>query len=331
MNTKKADTNTFFSKYGLLIILAALIFFFSMMSDTFFTPLNFGNVAITNVAAGLLALGAMFIVVMGEFDLSLGYNLMFSMCVGAKLILLGVPLGAAIVLMIGAGTLFGFLNGIMVVRLGVSAYIATLASGLAMNGLAQAITGGSTLKVALGETWITFSTGKIGQVGYSVIFWLLLCLAVFYLMNYTLTGRHLFAVGDNPRTAFLAGIKADKMKILAFTMAGLFAGIAAFVYLGQIGTANTSYGTSLLLPAYTMVFLSTAVFKPGTVNVQGLVVAIFFVAIGSNGMKIMGAPVWSSNVYEGVILIVALLISNYFKDRGRHRKLLQSDLSRNEN
>ncbi len=127
----------------------------------------------------------------------------------------------------------------------------------------------------------------------------------------------MYAVGDSPKTAYLAGINTGLIRMLAFSLAGLFAAAAGVVYVGQVVSASAQYGASLLLPAYSMVFISSVAIKPGTFNIPGLLLAILFVSIGSSGITIVGAPTWVSYVFEGSILLIAVLLFNTFRPKSR--------------
>ncbi len=310
-NAGSFDIKTLFYKYGMVFLLLVIIAVFSALSDTFFSMQNFGNILITQVTIGCVALGAMFILVVGEFDLSLGYLTSFCMVLGAKLAENGVNSALVLVLvMIAAGTLSGFINGIIAVKFSISSFIVTLSVGLTLSGLTQAVSGGMVLNHGIPRAISTFAQGRWGQIGYSVVFWLFLCLVVYFLLNHRPLGRKLYSVGSSEKASFLAGIKTNYVRIFAFSAAGFFTAIGAFLLLGKLGAASAAYGHSVLLPAYAIVFLSKISFKPGYFNIGGLILAILFVGIGSNGMTIVGAPPWASYIYEGVILVVAMLLAN---------------------
>jgi ribose/xylose/arabinose/galactoside ABC-type transport system permease subunit len=193
----------FLGKYGIILLILIIILAFSLISDTFFKASTFGNIIISNIATGILALGAFFILVVNEFDLSLGYNIMLAMAVGGRLNVMGRSAPVCILALLLTGLLFGYLNGYIVVKLKVSAFITTLSSGLLMYGLAQIVTGGTMLRLDLGQAWMTFAQGKVAEIGYCVMFWVALGLIVYYFTSHTKTGRNMYAVGDSPKTAYL--------------------------------------------------------------------------------------------------------------------------------
>ncbi|WP_122643517.1 ABC transporter permease [Luxibacter massiliensis] len=299
----------FIEKYGIAGILLVIILVFHLLSDSFLTVQNFSNILMNEVVTGCLALGGIFILTVDEFDLSLGYILCFCMVLGAFLAKLGCTGVAVIPVMVLAGAGCGAINGLIVTKFKVSSFIATMSVGLTLSGITQALSGGGILNTNIPKILTSFSRGKVFWVGYSVILFFILCVIIRFMLNETEFGRHLYAVGISGRTAAYAGIKVGHVRLAAFTCAGLFCGIAAAVLLGQLGAASSAYGTSLLLPAYSVVFLSKASFTPGRINVPGLLAGLLLCALGENGIEIAGAPVWGSYVFQGGILIVSIWIS----------------------
>ncbi len=317
MNGRKIrnGNSSFLEKYGMIGILILIVMFFSFTSKNFFSVRNFSNILISQAVMGCLALGGMFILIVNEFDLSLGYILCFSMVLGALLAEKGVPSLLIPVIMVVAGSACGLLNGLITTRLGISSFIGTLSVGLMLSGISQALSGGGILNTNIPAGMITFARGKIFQVGYCVWFLVLLCVIVWYILNFTRFGRHLYAVGSSKRTALFAGIKVQKVQILAFMASGFFCGIAAVLLLGQLGAASSAYGTSLLLPAYSVVFLSKAAFIPGKINVPGMILGMLLCALGENGIEISGVSTWGSYAFQGIILILSIWISAVLTER----------------
>lgn len=122
-------------------------------------------------------------------------------------------------------------------------------------------------------------------------------------------GRQMFAVGNSEKTAHLAGIKTEKIKILVFSLAGCFAALGGIVMVGQLGSASSSYGVSLLLPAYATVFLSKAAFKPGYINIPGVMTSVALIILGTKGLELIGASTWCEYMFQGVALMFSMWLS----------------------
>lgn len=298
------------TSYYLVFLFVALCVLFSILSPTFLTVQNWSSMLIGQVTVGCMALGAISILILNEFDLSLGYMISFCMTLGAALAGAGAGAGVVIPVMIIAGGLFGLINGILSVKFHVSSFIATLGIGMLLYGLTLAVSGGNVLSSNIPDLVLTLGQGKLFEVGYSVWILILLGIVMLFVLNYTTFGRQLYAIGGSERVAFLAGVKTNKVKIIAFVLAGVFTGIGSVFQLGQTGSANPSFGSSLLMPAYAIVFLSANAFQVGTYNIKGLLLAIILLAVGRNGITMLGIATWAEYVYNGGVLILSVFITN---------------------
>lgn len=306
-----AKAKKIFNKYALLIVFVAVIAVFGLISPPFLSITNISNMLLGGMASAYLAFGGIFILVVNEFDLSLGYNLCLSMCTAAFLDTMGAPGIVTVLLPLILGACYGLVNGLIVVKLKISSMIVTLAVGLTLSGIAQAITNGGNLYLTSPE-WLLYLTRKsFCQIAICAIIWFLVGIVLHFFLTQTSLGRQMFAVGNSEKTAFLAGIHTARIRMIAFAMAGFFASLGGLIMVGQLGSASSSYGVSLLLPAYAVVFLSKASFKPGYINVPGVIVSVLLILFGTNGMQLIGAPTWSEYLFEGMILMFSMWLSTH--------------------
>lgn len=315
----RKDTNSqssFLSRYAMILILVAMFVVFSLLVTNFCSATNIKSILINNAAAGILALGCMFILVVGEFDLSLGYVLCLSMCCCAYAGERGAGFPVIILVACGVGLLSGLINGLLTVRLGISSFIVTLSLGLTLSGVAKVITGGGNITFVQEELFAFTRNTVGGVVGYCVIFWLIASILIHFIFSSTPFGRHMYAIGISPKAAYMAGVNASAVRIAAFTLAGLFAGLGGMVMVGQLGLAASNYGTSLLLPAYSVVFLSRTAIKPGYINLPGVLISMLVIAVGTTGIQMLGAPTWGDYMFEGAVLIFSMWISTRFTAQG---------------
>ncbi len=295
--------------YGSALLLAALIVVFSVTTSTFMTLDNIQNVLIQQAIAAMMAFAVMFPLILNEFDLSVGNMIGFLMVLGASLA--GSGQGAAVIIpvMVLTGVLVGFINGVLTVKAGISSFIATLGVGITMSGLSQGISGGQVLFKDIPTQVTAIGNNYLGPL--SIADWIAIvgALALFYLLELTPIGRAWYATGGSERVAFLAGLRTKALRIGAFTMAGLFVGIGSVIALGQSGGANPGYGPDLLLPAYAAAFLGVTTFRPGRYNVIGTVVGLLLLAVGFNGLSLLGVPFWMQPIYNGGVLLLAVAIA----------------------
>jgi ribose transport system permease protein len=296
-------------RYGTLLLLAALVLTFSLLSKSFLTSANITSILITQSVSSCVALAALLPLIIGDFDLSLGYMVGLLGVLGAEASLHGWGSIGILAAMIVGGALIGLLNGLLVVRLRISAFIATLASGIILSALSEGISGG--VVVVANVPNFLYDVGNNSFLGIAISVWLVLILAavLLYVLEYTPLGRRWYAIGGSERVAFMAGIPTNRLRVLAFVVAGIIVSFGAVFQLGVSGSADPSFGPDLLLPAYATVFLGVTTHRPGHYNVVGTVVAILLLAVGFNGLSLLGVPFWAEPLFDGVVLLIAVLLA----------------------
>ena len=247
---------------------------------------------------------------MGEFDLSLGNMIGFLTMLGAFLGGQGYDARVVIPVMLLGGVACGLINGFLTVYFQVSSFIATLGTGILLSGLALGLSGGQVLFDGIPQAILSIGQGHL--LGLGVTVWLtgVIAIVLLYCLEQTPFGRKLYAIGGSERVAFLAGIRTGVLKVVAFAMAGLLIGVAAIFALGQNGAANAGFGPDLLLPAYAAAFLGVTTYRPGNYNVPGAVIAILLMAVGFNGLNLLGAPFWVQPIFNGGVLVIAVICAH---------------------
>lgn len=296
-------------RYATVGLIIVLIVIFSFASPYFLTPQNFGDLLLSEGVLLCLALGALFPLIIGEFDLSLGLMVGLLAVIGAKVAQAGWPSWAIIVLLVGGGAFFGLINGLLVVRLRISAFIATLATGIVMGALSNGISGGQIIFGSVPEFLVGLGRGRFLGVGISLWIILIIAIVLVYTLEHTPLGRRWYAIGGSETVSFLAGIPTNRLRTLAFVMAGLMVGIGSVFQLGIRAGGDPTFGPDLLLPAYAAVFLGVTAHRPGEYNVIGTVIAIILLAVGFNGLSLIGVPFWAEPLFDGLVLLVAVLIA----------------------
>ena len=296
-----------FARYGSLVLLVLMIVAFSLKSDQFLTVANFQNVLVVQSVVSCMAFAAIIPLIIGEFDLSLGYLIGFLSMVGA--FLGGAGYGAPVVIpaMLAGGILVGINNGLLTVRLHISSFIATLGTGILLSGMTLGISGGQVLYSGIPRLITEIGQGSVFGLGPAVWLTILLAVILYFLLEHTPIGRKLYAIGGSERVAFLAGVPVGALKVVSFAISGFLVGIGAIFALGQSGAANAGFGPELLLPAYAASFLSVITYRPGYYNIPGVAVAILLLAVGFNGLNLLGAPFWAQPIFNGAVLLIAVV------------------------
>jgi ribose transport system permease protein len=305
--TPRALGSALVNRYATVLLLAALVIIFGLATDKFLTTQNWQNLLVTQAVVTCVALAAILPLVAGEFDLSLGYLVGVLAMLGAYLAKQGGGAVEVILAMLAGGLLIGLVNGVLTVYFKISSFIATLGVGIVLSGATLGLSGGQVLFSGIPSALTDLGKGSFLGVGTTVWLALLLAVVLLYVLEHTPFGRRLYAVGGSERVAFLAGVRTGLVKLAAFGAAGLLVGVGAVFALGQSGAANPGFGPDLLLPAYAAAFLGVTTYRPGYYNVPGAIVAIILLAVGFNGLNLLGAPFWVQPIFNGAVLLIAVI------------------------
>ena len=268
----------------------------------------------------ILSLGTTFVIATGGIDLSQGTITIASAVLAGKLYTMGmIPLWATIPVMLLIGTLCGLLNGLMVAKLNIPSFIATLGTMMVSRGLSALLAEVPNIFYPTG-TWYnkTFSSLSIGD--YSAIpvglFWVLgLMLICMYIMYKNKAGRYILAIGSNEEAARLSGINTDNYKIFAYTFAGLFCGIAAVVYSAAFPTIACATGNGMELDSIAGVYIGGTSSTGGIASVSGSVIGAALLVVIRSGLNMVLAKfnlnlnsTYVTYVLTGIIVVVAILM-----------------------
>lgn len=303
---------TIAGKYGTIIGLGIMIVALSIAApDTFLSASNFVNVLTQNSLIAIVACGMTLPLVVGEFDLSVGYQASFAgvMCVGL-MSHQGLAMPLAIGLAVALGLVVGLVNGLLVTQLGVNALIATLGTGTVVVGLNYAYTNGVPITLLPKNAgFLDFALGKVAGIPNPIIFMVLAVGLLWVLLNRTVLGQQMQAVGGNHEAARLSGVRVERVRIWAFVIAGLMAAAAGVLLSSRVGSGQLTAGDAYLLNSFAAVFLGSAALRDGEFHILGTLIGVMTVGFGFNGLAILGAPTFFQYIFSGGLLIVAVALS----------------------
>jgi ribose transport system permease protein len=307
--------------YGLVVLTVAVFVFFSLLpaSRAAFPTLNNVNVVLGSQAVvALVAIAALFPLVCGYFDFSLGATAALAQVLAAGLMARSEwPLWAAVVVPLLLAACIGVLNGLFVTRLRMSPFVTTLGMAMLLSGVALWYTAGQTIIGGVDPAITRFGSARL--LGLPVVVYIVVAVAAvaWYFFTHTPYGRSLYAIGSNAASARLVGIRVDRHVWWSFAVASVIAGGAGILQLSRLGSATASAGNELLFPALAAVFLGATTITPGFFNVVGTLVGAVVVSISVSGLTLSGASGWASNMFNGAALLAAVGMSTYL---GRRRR-----------
>jgi ribose transport system permease protein len=309
---------------ALLVVL--LVVFSALRPDSFFTVANYKGIGVNQIVVVFAAIGLLAPLIVGELDLSIGYVIGLSQALVIGLMShqgLGVPV--AIVVTLVACILVGLVNGILVVRLGINSLITTLAIGSILYGVVLWYTGGEVIFENVPQSFQSIATDEFLSLPLAIWYGLALLVVFELLLGFKPTGRRMYVIGGNRRSAQLVGIRVHVIIVGAFAAAALVSGMGGIIIASRLGSAQPELGPQFLLPAYAAAFLGATIIRPGRFNPLGTVIAVYLVAVIVAGLQNLGVPSWAEYMVDGAALVVGVALANWFvklrEERARRYQL----------
>lgn len=301
---------------GLLLVIAL----FSLIPEVqgrFLRFANFKSVATQSVIVALGALGMTLIIISGGIDLSAASNIALSSVIAAFAVNAGLPPLAAVLLGVLTGGLIGLANGALVTRLRLVPFIVTMGMMGIARGAAKWIAGNQKIDAPM--TWINELMAKSPRPSWLLLapgVWLVIVLALVMavLLRSTVFGRHVFAVGSNESAARLCGIRTDRVKVLVYTLSGLFCGLSGVMEFSRLTVGDPTVAVGLELDIIAAVVIGGGSLSGGEGSILGTMVGVLIMSFLRNGCTMMGWPNYIQEIIIGAIIVVAVAV-----DRLRHR------------
>lgn len=296
--------------YALPIAWLVLIVVFSALEpSTFFTAANFQTILGSQSILVLLTVALTIPLIAGEFDLSIGAVMGLSAMITAWMnATLGLPLGLCVAVAMMSAVVIGFVNGVLVVTIGVNALIATLGMATLVTGVSYSTTN-YLIVAGVDRALVAFASSRILGLPLSFYYTVLVTLMIWFWLRYTPSGRHLAFVGGNRDAARLTGLRVNRLRYGAFLACAILAAFAGILLTGTLGSSDPNNGPNLLLPAFAAAFLGATTIRPGHFNPWGSLVAVYFLVTGITGLQMLGLRSWIQDLFYGGALIIAVVLA----------------------
>ena len=307
------------SEKGLYVALLCLVIVFSLSNHRFFTVDNLLLILQQASPLGISVVGMVFVLLVAGIDISVGRSMFFISTIVGYLITAtkiipenyfddarGALLVLSLVVLLGAAA--GCINGLLVTRISMLPFIATLATGSVLRGAGLKISGAASMNVSvLGE----LSNGRIGPIPNVLICFILAVVVFDYVLRHTAYGRHLMAIGDSPRNARRAGIKVDRDIIFAYMICGSLGAFGGILSAGQIGSVSSGFGEGNEFIVISAAVLGGASLFGGKGNIfPGAVVGIVLITTIMNGLAMMNASPFLYTIVRGLIIFFAVALDS---------------------
>lgn len=315
---------TLLRRYGTLIGFALILgFFWVNLPETFMTARNWLNITQQLSMLMVVAAGMTIVMVMGDFDLSVGSAASLAGIVAGLLFAAGYPIWLAVGLALLIGLAGGAFNGLLVSFIGILPFVATLATLTMFSGAAFVLSGGKTISgTAIPEGFSNFARGglPLGEIGGVAVMLpnltivaLVAIFAVWVLLEQTTFGRRLYAIGGNIEAAYLSGVAVRRLKLIAFSLTGLSAAAAGIMYASRVASANPTQGSGLMLNAIAAVFLGMTMSEQGEPRILATVIGVLILGVLDNGLTQMSVDSYVRQILVGAIIVLAVAASSISK------------------
>ena len=320
--------NDFVQRYALVGVWGVVVIIFSFLHSThstFPTTANFAGIFGTQAVILITSLALLVPLVAGDYDLSVAANVMLSaMIIGIFTANHHWNIYVCIILALAIGTVVGFINGGIVVLLGIDPFIVTLGTSTFIVGIVLWISKSNTVTIPVptGQTTNALSQAVVvdrwpGFFPIPLMFWygVALTAILWFVFEFTPLGRRLLFVGRGRSVSRLSGLHVNRIRWGAMVTSGFLAAGAGVLYAGQTGAADPSSAAQFLLPAFAAAFLGSTSIQPGRFNPIGLLIAVYFLASGITGFQLMGAESYVTNLFYGGALVIAVAASQIARRR----------------
>lgn len=309
--------------FGVLVLEIILLVVMALTEPVFFSTSNLSNIVRSSAIPIILGIGMTFTILTGGIDLSIGSILAFT-----GILLSGfisqMPLEAAVATSIAFATLLvGGINGVLIGKLGLNAFVVTLGTLGIFRGISYLVTNGTTRTVESGSIINAIGNGAIGPIPGPLIVVIVVAGFSIWILKFTYFGRDVYAVGGNEFAARLAGVYTTRVKMMVYFISALLAALAGIMQVGRLQAAAPTAGVGIELAVVAGVLLGGTRLSGGVGSITGTVVGLLFLQTVSNSLTIQGVSSYWQQIVTGVLLGAAVLFDRFrvqYAGRSKSRK-----------
>lgn len=286
-----------------LVVLCVLI---SIITPRFLTLANITNVLNQVAVNAIIAIGMTFVILTGGIDLSVGSILAICGAVSAVTIKSTGSIVLAIALPIIIGIFVGLINGVVISKGKIQAFVGTLAVMTIFRGVTYVYTNGNPIS-SLPDSYNSIGNKMIGIIPLPVIITIVVLVIAYYFLTKTRFGRYLYALGGNEDSARLSGINTNKIKTAAYVVCGAAAGLSGIIATSRIGSASPNAGTGFELDAIASVVIGGTSLAGGEGSVIGTIIGALIIGVLNNGLNLMNVSPFYQQIVKGAVILLAVL------------------------
>ena len=304
---RRSRVREFLQRYGLLISFLLLCLVLSLLSDRFLTVGNLTNVLRQSTINLIIAVGMTYVILTAGIDLSVGAVLALSTVVTADLLQRGIPMIPTVLLGLTLGGVLGMASGLLISRVKVPPFVATLGMMTVARGLALTYTQGRPI-TGMPDAFRFIGTGYLGPIPMPIIVAGVTFLAGYLLLTRTRLGMNIYALGNNPVAAHYTGIATNNYITFVYVLAGSLAALAGMILVARLDSAQPTAGISFEFDAIAAVVVGGTSFAGGEGSLLGTLLGVLVISVLSNGLNLLNVSSFYQPVVTGVVIALALLL-----------------------
>jgi ribose transport system permease protein len=297
---------------AVLIIVSLII---SLFSPYFLTINNIMGVSRTISITAIMAVGMTMVIITGGIDLSVGSIMGLSSLMTAILFQHGFPTIAAVTVGILIGVVAGLINGLLITKVNLPPFIATLGTLSIGRGLIYMITKGFPITPNIPESYSFIGQGYLGFVPIPVIAMLVLMIVFSIIMSRTRFGRHVYAIGGNETAAKLSGVKTNLTKIMVYVLSGTISAVAGIILFARLSSAEPASGFGAELEVIAAAAIGGASLAGGYGSIIGAIIGAALIGVISNGIVLLNINTYSQQAITGIVILIAVSIDMWRSKR----------------
>ena len=315
----KETIKQFLGKYGIYMVLLAMIIAMSFLSPVFLSQSNLLNIVRQVSVIGTISLGVTLVIISKGIDLSSGSTLALAAVMAASVGQAGdwaakmypalpemnviVPIIVALLV----GTAVGAVNGLLIAKTGIPAFIATLGTYVSVRGLALLYSDGRPVST-LTSSYQFIGQGYVFGIPVPVILFLALAFLSWVILNHTKFGKNIYAIGGNIVAAEVSGVNVQRNLVAIYMYAGMLAGVAGLILSARLNTGQPGMGVAYELDAIAATTIGGTSHAGGIGTIQGAVVGALILGVLNNGLNLLGVSAYWQQIIKGLIIVVAVVI-----------------------
>lgn len=303
----KGNSKEIINKYKSLIGLVILCVIISVISPRFLNISNIMNVLTQVSVNAIIATGMTFVILTGGIDLSVGSTIAITGAVAASLMKTTNNVFLSVVTALIIGAIIGAINGIVISKGKIQAFIVTLATMTIFRGVTYVYTDGTPIS-GLGMSFMELGNKRVAGIPFPVIFTLIIFLIAGYIINQTRYGRYIYALGGNEDCARLSGINTDKVKAMVYVISGIAASLSGIIVTSRIGSASPNAGSGYELDAIAAVVLGGTSLAGGEGKISGTLIGAMIIGVLNNGLNLMNVSPFYQLIVKGIVILFAVLV-----------------------